>query len=111
MLHLFSDNKEDVISLFQMLASQIPAITDEISKHIEAQNWQATFQAVHRLKSSVQLLKIGSLIDRINELEEWTRDEIQKDRITRTFDSFKKDCELTTSLLKEEIIRLKNSKS
>ncbi len=108
LIQLFSGSKEDVISLFQMLASQIPAIIDETAGSIQDKNWQATFHAIHRLKSSLQLLKIGSLKERINELEEWTRDEVQTEKISPSFEKFRNDCELTTTLLKEEIIRLKN---
>lgn len=111
LLQLFSGNKEDVISLFHMLASQIPAILEETGNYIKDKNWQTTFHAIHRLKSSLQLLKIGSLKNKINELEEWSRDEIQTEKISPVFEEFRRDCDLATSLLKAEIIRLKNDRA
>ncbi|HMT30052.1 MAG TPA: tetratricopeptide repeat protein [Bacteroidia bacterium] len=107
LIQLFSGSIEDVLSLFHMLVGQIPQLLKESQTHIEDKNWPATFQSVHKLKSSVNLLKISSLKNLVAELEEFSRDQIHTDRIPPVFEEFKKACEQTVSLLKDEIIRLK----
>jgi len=107
LIQLFSGNIEDVLSLFHMLTGQIPLLIKESGIHIAEQNWPATFQSVHKLKSSVNLLKISRLKNLVNELEEFSRDQTSTDRIPPIFEEFKIACEQTVCLLKEEIIRLK----
>ncbi len=107
LIQLFSGNIEDVLSLFHMLTGQIPLLINESGIHISEQNWPATFQSVHKLKSSVNLLKITRLKNLVNELEEFSRDQTSTDRIPPVFEEFKIACEQTVGLLKEEIIRLK----
>ncbi|MBK8874750.1 MAG: tetratricopeptide repeat protein [Bacteroidetes bacterium] len=104
---LFSGSTEDVMSLLHMLIGQIPQLLGESEDHIRQQNWPATFQAVHKLKSSVNLLKINILHNLVAELEEFSRDQIHTERIPAVFDDFKKACEISVKLLKEEVIRLK----
>ncbi|MBL0073664.1 MAG: tetratricopeptide repeat protein [Bacteroidetes bacterium] len=104
---LFSGSTEDVMSLLHMLIGQIPQLLGESEDHIRQQNWPATFQAVHKLKSSVNLLKINILHNLVAELEEFSRDQIHTERIPAVFDDFKKACEISVKLLKDEVIRLK----
>lgn len=107
LLHLFDDNHEDVISLFRMLLNQIPQLLDETSSYISDKNWQATFHALHRIKSSITLLKVNTLRDRLAELEEWTRDESETDRIPVVFGQFREGCLSALDFLRQEMIRLK----
>ncbi|MBL0343081.1 MAG: response regulator [Bacteroidetes bacterium] len=109
LLQLFSGSIEDVLSLLHMLVGQIPQLLKESGNHIKENNWPATFQTVHKLKSSVNLLKINSLKNMVSELEEYSRDQIHTDRILPVFEEFKKACDQTVSLLKDEIVRLKKS--
>lgn len=104
---LFSGSTEDVLSLLHMLIGQIPQLLNESEDHIRQQNWPATFQSVHKLKSSVNLLKINILHNLVAELEEFSRDQIHTERIPAVFDDFKKACEISVKLLKDEVIRLK----
>ncbi|MBK8416366.1 MAG: response regulator [Bacteroidetes bacterium] len=104
---LFSGSTEDVMSLLHMLIGQIPQLLGESEDHIRQQNWPATSQAVHKLKSSVNLLKINILHNLVAELEEFSRDQIHTERIPAVFDDFKKACEISVKLLKDEVIRLK----
>lgn len=107
LIQLFSGSTEDVMSLVHMLIGQIPQLLGESEDHIRQQNWPATFQAVHKLKSSVNLLKINILRNLVAELEEFSRDQIHTERIPAVFEDFKKACEITVKLLKDEVIRLK----
>jgi signal transduction histidine kinase/CheY-like chemotaxis protein/HPt (histidine-containing phosphotransfer) domain-containing protein len=107
LIQLFSGSTEDVMSLLHMLIGQIPQLLCESEDHIRQQNWPATFQAVHKLKSSVNLLKINILRNLVAELEEFSRDQIHIERIPAVFEDFKKACEITVKLLKDEVIRLK----
>ncbi|OQA08480.1 MAG: Autoinducer 2 sensor kinase/phosphatase LuxQ [Bacteroidetes bacterium ADurb.Bin397] len=107
LIQLFSGSTEDVMSLLHMLIGQIPQLLCESEDHIRQQNWPATFQAVHKLKSSVNLLKINILRNLVAELEEFSRDQIHTERIPAVFEDFKKACEITVKLLKDEVIRLK----
>jgi len=107
LIQLFSGSTEDVMSLLHMLIGQIPQLLSESEDHIHKQNWPATFQAVHKLKSSVNLLKINILRNLVAELEEFSRDQIHTERIPAVFEDFKKACEITVKLLKDEVIRLK----
>lgn len=107
LLQLFGDNREDVISLFRMLLNQIPQLLDETTIDIQDKNWQATFHALHRIKSSITLLKVNSLRDRLAELEEWTRDEVETERIPVVFDQFREGCLTALDFLRQEMIRLK----
>lgn len=107
LIQLFSGSTEDVMSLLHMLIGQIPQLLSESEDHISQQNWPATFQAVHKLKSSVNLLKINILRNLVAELEEFSRDQIHTERIPAVFEDFKKACEITVKLLKDEVIRLK----
>ncbi len=109
LIQLFSGSIEDVLSLLHMLVGQIPQLINESSGHIEAKNWPATFQSIHKLKSSINLLKINSLKNSVSELEEFSRDQINTDRIPPVFDEFRKSCEQTVRLIKDEIVRLKKS--
>ena len=107
LLTLFSNNREDVLSLLQMLVGQIPQLVRESEQHIKAENWPSTFQSVHKLKSSITLLKITTLKNLITELEEYSREQIKTERIQSVFDQFKAACDDTVSLLQDEILRLK----
>ncbi len=109
LIQLFSGSIEDVLSLLHMLVGQIPQLISESAAHIEAKNWSATFQSIHKLKSSINLLKINSLKNSVSELEEFSRDQINTDRIPPVFDEFRKSCEQTVRLIKDEIVRLKKS--
>lgn len=107
LLHLFSNNREDVISLFRMLLNQIPQLLDETSAFINDKNWQATFHALHRIKSSITLLKVNTLRDRLAELEEWTRDEVKTERIPIVFGQFREGCLSALDFIRQEMLRLK----
>jgi signal transduction histidine kinase/CheY-like chemotaxis protein/HPt (histidine-containing phosphotransfer) domain-containing protein len=107
LIQLFSGSTEDVLSLLHMLIGQIPQLLQESESHIQGRNWPATFQSVHKLKSSVNLLKINILRNLVAELEEFSRDQIHTERIPKVFEEFQKACEQTVSLLKDEVIRLK----
>ncbi len=107
LVQLFSGSIDDVLSLLHMLVGQIPQLIRESSNHIKEKNWPATFQSIHKLKSSISLLKINLLKNSVAELEEFSRDQIHTERIPPAFEEFKKACEQTVSLLKDEIIRLK----
>ncbi len=107
LIQLFSGSTEDVLSLLHMLIGQIPQLLQESESHIQSRNWPATFQSVHKLKSSVNLLKINILRNLVAELEEFSRDQIHTERIPKVFEEFQKACEQTVSLLKDEVIRLK----
>jgi len=107
LIQLFSGSTEDVLSLLHMLVGQIPQLINESATNIAEQNWPATFQSIHKLKSSINLLKINVLKNKVAELEEFSRDQIHTDRIPPVFEEFRKACEQTVSLIKDEIIRLK----
>lgn len=109
LIQLFSGSTEDVLSLLHMLVGQIPQLIKESEEHIRTKSWPSTFQSIHKLKSSVNLLKINILKNKVAELEEFSRDQIHTDRIPPVFEELKKACEQTVSLIKDEIVRLKKA--
>ncbi len=108
LIELFGGNKSDVISLLQMLITQIPALIREAELHITGKNWKSAYHSFHKIKSTVNLLRIDKLVKLIEELEELTRDEFHTGQIPKVFSTFKKSCETAVSLLTEEVSRLKN---
>ncbi len=106
---LFGGNRSDVLSLLQMLVVQIPQIVDEMGQQIKIGNWAATFQSAHKLKSSLGLLKIKSLSNLITEIEEYSRDKGDPERITPLYNKFQLLANQTVALIKSEIVRLKQN--
>ena len=107
LIELFGGSRTDVISLLQMLVVQIPQIVGEIRSSIEDKNWSFTFQSAHKLKSSLHLLKIDQLNNMIAEIEEYSKDQTETDRIPILFSTFSELSVQTVKLLKSEILRLK----
>jgi signal transduction histidine kinase/DNA-binding response OmpR family regulator len=107
LLEMFGGSRSDVLSLLQMLSAQIPQMIKEIEDHILRSNWPATFQASHKLKSSISLLKISHLSNIIAEIEEYSRDQSETGKILPLFKKLRSLCDSTVSNLKSEIIRLK----
>jgi len=107
LIELFGGSITDVISLLQMLVVQIPQIVGEIKTSIEEKNWSFTFQSAHKLKSSLHLLKIEQLNNMIAEIEEYSKDQTETERIPQLFKSFSELSIQTVRLLKSEILRLK----
>ncbi|HEX5002876.1 MAG TPA: response regulator [Bacteroidia bacterium] len=107
LLELFNDNKEDVISLLNMLIVQIPQLLQEAEQHISGSDWVSSFQSFHKIRSSINLLKITTLRHKISELEEFSKDRIHAARIPQLFDDFKSACQRTVGFLKEEVVKLR----
>lgn len=107
LVELFGGSKPDALSLLQMLSAQIPQMVSEIENSILRSNWPATFQASHKLKSSLSLLKIRPLTNIIAEIEEYSRDQTETGRILPLFKKLSSLCNSTVSILKSEIVRLK----
>jgi signal transduction histidine kinase/DNA-binding response OmpR family regulator len=109
LLVLFTGNKEDVISLLNMLVAQIPQLLQEAGKCVEKEDWSGSFQSFHKIKSSINLLKIRSLRNMIAELEELSKDRIHAGRIPQLFSVFRKSCETAVGYLKDEVVKLRKS--
>ncbi len=107
LVELFGGSKPDVLSLLQMLSAQIPQMINEIEENILRSNWPATFQASHKLKSSISLLKISILTNIVAEIEEYSRDQSETHRILPLFKKLSSLSSSVVSLIKSEIIRLK----
>lgn len=109
LLQLFNGSISDVLSLLHMLINQIPLLLDEAEVNIKNENWTALFQTMHKLKSSVNLLKVKTLVNYVDELEELSRDQMHTDRIPVIYSNLRTACEKAVTLLKEETIRLKKT--
>ena len=109
LINLFNNNVDDVLSLIHMLIHQIPMLLVEIEKALESKNWPLAFQEIHKLRSSVNLLKLSGISNLASELEEYSRDQIHTDRIPMLYEQFKLLCNKSVTLLKEEVIRLKKT--
>jgi HPt (histidine-containing phosphotransfer) domain-containing protein len=95
--------------MLNMLIVQIPQLLKEASHQIEKNDWTGSFQSFHKLKSSINLLKIRSLRNMIEELEEFSKDSIHAARIPQLFSTFSKSCEMAVGFLKEEVLRLRKN--
>lgn len=104
---LFNGNTDDVLSLYHLLIVQIPQLLHEIEFTIRDSNWQSASLSVHKLRSSVNLLKNPVLKKWVEQLESDTLDDQKTGDIPALFGKLKKACLKAVALLKNEIDKLK----
>ncbi|MEP7168321.1 MAG: tetratricopeptide repeat protein [Bacteroidota bacterium] len=108
---VIGNNKEDAANLIEMFLLQVPSINNTLEKSISEKNWEAAFQAAHKVKSSLKLLKIEKLSESITTLEERTRAKSGTETIPELFKTYLKQCNECLEVLRDELKNLKNPKN
>lgn len=106
---LMSNSKEDVISLIDMMLEQIPSINKKLEASIHDKKWEEAFQASHKVKSSVKILKIAKLNEVITKIEENTRSQSHIETLPQLFKTYQKLCNDYLEILKTEVVKLKGN--
>ncbi|HKR06296.1 MAG TPA: response regulator, partial [Bacteroidia bacterium] len=104
---VIGNNKEDAVNLIEMFLAQVPSTNSTLEKNIHDKNWEAAFQAAHKIKSSLKLLKIEKLSDLITKLEERSRSRSNTETIPELFKTYLKECNDALEVLREELKKLK----
>jgi len=106
-ISVIGTGREDAINLIEMFLSQVPSTNSVIEKSIRGKDWEAAFQAAHKVKSSLKLLKIEKLSDLITKLEDRTRSRSNTETIPELLKLYLAQCNETLDALREELKKLK----
>ncbi len=85
---LFNNSSQDALGLMKMLHKQVPEAINQMKKAILKNDWEATFQISHKLKSTIKLLGDDQLTKLIFEINENARVQNSLDRIPDAFERF-----------------------
>lgn len=85
---LFNNNQKDTFGLLKMLSKQIPELINDIKQGILKSDWDKTFQAAHKLKSTIKLFGDERLTSLIFEITENARERKSIEEIPEAFEHF-----------------------
>jgi len=100
---LFNNNRKDTLDLLQMLRNQIPELMLTVKKGILASDWEQTFQASHKLKSTIKLFSDEHLTTLIFEISENAREKKSLEEIPNAFENFVIRSESILMLINKEL--------
>lgn len=102
---LMHNSPSDLQNLIRMITEQIPQLNSEIEKAIKKQDWDATYKAAHKLKSSINILQVKTLNEEIEMIESNAMKKINLESIPRIFQQFRNNCVQIVLLLKSKIVQ------
>lgn len=98
---LLSGDENDFKNLVEMVMSQIPVALVIMHQQISAQSWNELYHSAQKLKSTLKLFKIESLVASVSVIEENARQKRNLDSIEEVFELLQEDCESLISQLKD----------
>lgn len=102
-VEIFHNNADDIRHFLLMLSQQLPQLLDEIKKGIAEDNWNAAFQASHKLKSPVSLLGDSNLTESLTRLSENMRHRRELHACPAEFDQLLPQFESMMVLINSEL--------
>ena len=100
---LFNNNHKDTFGLLKMLSKQIPELVNDIKQGILKSDWDTTFQASHKLKSTIKLFGDERLTSLIFEITENARQRKSLEQIPDAFERFAISAEGILMMINKEL--------
>jgi HPt (histidine-containing phosphotransfer) domain-containing protein len=103
LLHdMAGNNQEFVISLIQIFLDTIPVNSLEMEQACSEGRWDMVSKLAHKLKSTVDMMRISSIVQDIRTIELDAKNQVNKEMVTRLVYKVNEIIQLTAVQLKEE---------
>lgn len=99
---MVNGDKEFMRQMIQMFLNKVPADADRLKKAQKEQDWDQVGQIAHKIKSSIKMMGIHSLLDRIVVIEKDAKDNININLLSHKLDDFFNVLEQVMESLKKE---------
>ena len=102
-------DQELAIQLIEIFLKQIPEAIQKLNNSISKHDWKETHAVAHKIKSSIAIFELNELKKLITNIEEYSRDSVNLDKIPNAFSAFREGTRYATRDLETELKKLKQS--
>ena len=102
---------ELTIQLMEIFLKQIPEAIQKLTHSIASQDWSETHAISHKIKSSIAIFELNELKKLITNIEEYSRDQVNLEKIPNAFSAFREGTRYAIRNLEAELKKLKQTSS
>ena len=102
-------DQELAIQLIEIFLKQVPEAVQKLNLSIATQDWIETHAIAHKIKSSIAIFELNELKKLITNIEEYSRDSINLDKIPNAFSAFREGTRYAMRNLEAELKKLKQT--
>ena len=105
MLYEISGNDENFITtMLQTFLKTMPGTIKKMEESLDSQDWENVYRSAHFAKSSLSVIKIGEMLDRVMQAELIAKNETDLDLLPGLVEKIKEKFLFAEALLNERIL-------
>ena len=102
-------DQELTIQLMEIFLKQVPEAVQKLSHSIASHDWTETHAVSHKIKSSIAIFELNELKKLITNIEEYSRDKVNLEKIPNAFSAFREGTRYAIRNLEAELKKLKKT--
>ena len=102
---------ELTIQLMEIFLKQVPEAVQKLTHSIASHDWSETHAISHKIKSSIAIFELNELKKLITNIEEYSRDQVNLEKIPNAFSAFREGTRYAIRNLEAELKKLKQTSS
>ena len=102
-------DQELAIQLIEIFLKQVPDAIHKLNASISSQDWKGTHEIAHKIKSSIAIFELNELKKLITNIEEYSRDKVNLDKIPNAFSAFREGTRYAVRNLEAELKKLRQT--
>ena len=102
-------DQELTIQLMEIFLKQVPEAVQKLSHSIASHDWTETHAVSHKIKSSIAIFELNELKKLITNIEEYSRDKVNLEKIPNAFSAFREGTRYAVRNLEAELKKLKQT--
>ena len=102
-------DQELTIQLMEIFLKQVPEAVQKLNHSIASHDWTETHAISHKIKSSIAIFELNELKKLITNIEEYSRDKVNLEKIPNAFSAFREGTRYAIRNLEAELKKLKQT--
>ena len=102
-------DQELAIQLIEIFLKQVPEAVQKLNHSIASRDWKETHAIAHKIKSSIAIFELNELKKLITNIEEYSREKVNLDKIPNAFSAFREGTRYAMRNLEAELKKLRET--
>lgn len=100
---VFQGNREMINEIITLFLDQVPEYISQMERHVEREEFLALHPLAHKSKSSVAMLGLKKMEEKILLIEKYSRERVYLEEIPRLVQEARHECNLAYGQLEEAL--------
>ncbi|RYF98328.1 MAG: Hpt domain-containing protein [Chitinophagaceae bacterium] len=97
------EDSEYFCEVLKLFLDTTPVILDEIKEGVLYENWDQVYKKAHKLKSSLGILQMNSMLARVAEIEQQAKEQAGTEQIPKTLKEVMEQFNLVRPMIEAEL--------